>query len=90
MRPAAPTVAGLNGVAVVRGGLAHPRYGLSDASFTHLTCRLFVTQYGVTRLSRSLGSQPVGQTLSVALRVSLKPGVSSWRVKATDAVGTSS
>ena len=89
VKPPKPKATGLNGVTVVRGGLAHLRYRMSDASFSRLSVHLYVTQYGVTKLGRSLGSQPVGQTLSVPLRVDLKPGTYTWRMKVVDAVGTS-
>ena len=89
IRAAKPRVTGLGGATVVRGGLAHLRYRLTDTSYDRLSCRLFVTQYGHLKLNRSLGAQPVGTTLSAPLHVTLKPGVYSWRVKATDAAGGS-
>ena len=72
--PAAPRVLALNAAHVVRGGTVRLRYSMSDTAVAKLSCRLFVTRYGKSRLAVALGDQPVGTTLAAAARVTLPVG----------------
>ena len=85
--PAAPRVLALNAAHVVRGGTVRLRYSMSDTAVAKLSCRLFVTRYGKSRLAVALGDQPVGTTLAAAARVTLPVGYYTWRVRAHEAGG---
>jgi hypothetical protein len=85
--PAPPRAVAHNAAHVVRGGTAHLRYSLSDAALAKLSCRLFVTQYGKSKLSLALGDRPVGTTLDAAVRIALPLGCYTWHVRAHEAGG---
>jgi hypothetical protein len=60
---------------------------VGDTAVAKLSCRLFVTQYGKSKLNQALGDQPVGTTLTAAARVTLPVGCYTWRVRVHEAGG---
>jgi hypothetical protein len=82
-----PVVTCINNTVVSQGGVTRLQYKLADNLSKTLSCRLVITQYGVTKAVYQLGSKPTGKTLVALMTANLRPQYYYWRVVARDAAG---